>query len=180
MSRIGKLPITIPQGTQVAIDKTTGTVSVTGNLGSLSEKFPAFVSFEQDGDQLFTKVQDSTNKFQRSMWGTARSIVNNLVKGVSEGFSKEVTLSGVGFRMELGSELTLHIGFSHPVKVAIPKEVTLKLEKNTLSGTSYSKQVLGDFFTYVHNLKPADPYKHKGFKFPGRFYIKKEGKRGAK
>jgi large subunit ribosomal protein L6 len=180
MSRIGKAPILIPQGTQVSIDTATNTVTVTGKLGSLTESFPGIVSLSQADNQITVSVPDASDKFQRSMWGTARAIINNMVTGVTEGFSKQVELSGVGFRMELGSELTLHIGLSHPLKITIPQEIQLKLEKNVLSGTSASKQVLGNFFSYVHNLKPADAYKHKGFKFPGRFYIKKEGKRGAK
>jgi len=101
-----------------------------------------------------------------------------MVQGVATGYNKELELNGVGFRMELGKQLILYIGYSHPVNVDIPDDIKLTLEKNVLKGTSIDKQSLGNFFSYVHNLKPCDVYKQKGFKFPGRFYRKKVGKKG--
>jgi large subunit ribosomal protein L6 len=104
-----------------------------------------------------------------------------MVIGVSTGFTKELELNGVGYKMELsGQTLTVYIGFSHPVKLDIHPAIKLSLNKNLLSGTSYDKQLLNNFFGNLHEMKPCDPYKHKGFKFPGRFYIKKVGKKGGK
>ena len=95
-----------------------------------------------------------------------------------EFIEKEVELNGVGFRMELAKDLTCFLGFSHPVVLPIPSQISLNLEKNVLKGKSIDKQLLGNFFSNLHNIKPCDVYKQKGFKFPGRFYRKKVGKKG--
>ena len=176
MSRIGKMIIELPNSVEVTVSNDT--VKVKGPKGELSQTLLDFVSVNQEGSALVVKIEKENNKFQRSMWGTSRALVNNLVIGVSEGYSKRLELNGVGFKMSLqGTQLILNIGYSHPVVIEIPKQIILKLEKNELVGESIDKQLLGDFFTRVHNLKPADPYKHKGFKFPGRFYKKKVGKK---
>jgi large subunit ribosomal protein L6 len=178
MSRIGKKVITLPNGVTFNFDETSNQVSVKGSLGELNKKFVPQVGFKVDNGEINVFVKDSSDDFQNAIWGTVRSIVNNMVEGVSKGFTKEIELNGVGFRMELGSELVLYIGFSHPVKVKIPSEVKLTLNKNMLSGTSHDKEILGDFFSKIYSLKPCDVYKHKGFKFPGVFYRKKVGKKG--
>ena len=176
MSRIGKMIIDLPENVDVTVENTL--VKVKGPKGELSQELLNFVSVTQKDKQLNIAVTKEENKFQRAMWGTSRALINNLVVGVSEGYTKKLELNGVGFRMAVqGKQLVLNIGYSHPVTIDIPEEITLKVEKNELIGESIDKQLLGDFFTRIHNLKPADPYKHKGFKFPGRFYRKKVGKK---
>ena len=176
MSRIGKMIIDLPENVDVTVENTL--VKVKGPKGELSQELLDFVSITQEDKQLNVTVAKEENKFQRAMWGTSRALVNNLVVGVTEGYTKKLELNGVGFRMAVqGKQLVLNIGYSHPVVIDIPEEITLKVEKNELVGESINKQLLGDFFTRIHNLKPADPYKHKGFKFPGRFYRKKVGKK---
>lgn len=176
MSRIGKMIIELPDNVDVSVENTL--VKVKGPKGELSQELLDFVSVTQEEKQLNISVAQVENKFQRAMWGTSRALVNNLIVGVSEGYTKKLELNGVGFRMAVqGKQLVLNIGYSHPVTIDIPEEITLKVEKNELIGESIDKQLLGDFFTRIHNLKPADPYKHKGFKFPGRFYRKKVGKK---
>ena len=176
MSRIGKMIIELPDNVDVSVENTL--VKVKGPKGELSQELLDFVSVTQEEKQLNISVAQEENKFQRAMWGTSRALVNNLIVGVSEGYTKKLELNGVGFRMAVqGKQLVLNIGYSHPVTIDIPEEITLKVEKNELIGESIDKQLLGDFFTRIHNLKPADPYKHKGFKFPGRFYRKKVGKK---
>ena len=170
--------INLPSGVTFDYNDATNLVSVKGSLGELSKKFTTTVSFKVENNEVTVLIKDETDDFQKAMWGTARSIVNNMVEGVSKGFTKEIELNGVGYRMELGSELTLYIGFSHPVKVQIPSGIKLSLNKNLLSGTSSDKELLGDFFSKIFNMKPCDVYKHKGFKFPGKFYKKKVGKKG--
>lgn len=177
MSRIGKSPVIIPSGVTISYDDSARVLSVKGQLGELVLTIHPLVSLEITEAEVKVLIEDPTNKLQRSLWGTTRALINNLVQGVTQGFKKELELNGVGYRMELGTELTLHIGFSHPVKVVIPSSIKLNLEKNLLTGTSPDKQALGNFFSYIHNLKPCDPYKHKGFKYPGRFYVKKVGKK---
>ncbi len=178
MSRVGKKEITIPKEVTVDYNKSENVFTAKGPLGQLSVELLDFISLEITEDILKVNIEKENIKFQKSMWGTTRALINNAITGVTKPFTKEVELSGVGYKMELsGSNLVLYIGYSHPVKVDVPSEIKLTLKKNNLSGESINKQILGDFFTNIHNMKPADPYKHKGFKFPGRFYKKKVGKK---
>jgi large subunit ribosomal protein L6 len=177
MSRIGKNPIILND--KISIDLSQPRiVKVKGPLGELSTNVLDFVEIKVENNQLLVNVKNADDRIQKAIWGTTRAIINNMVEGVSKGYEKKMELNGVGYKMELGKELTLYIGFSHPVKVEIPPSIKLSLEKNVLTGTSYDKQALGNFFTNVHNMKPCDVYKQKGFKFPGRFYRKKVTKKG--
>lgn len=178
MSRIGKKLINLPSGVDFNFQKENKKVIVKGGLGQLEANVTRFVGFKVENGVVEVTIENSEDKFQRAIWGTTRSILANLVEGVSNGFNKEIELNGVGYKMELGSELVLYLGFSHTVKVAIPSEIKLSLNKNLLSGTSIDKQLLGNFFANLFKLKPCDVYKHKGFKFPGQFYRKKVGKKG--
>ena len=177
MSRIGKLPVELPNGVTAQWDASARILTVKGPKGELKQEVHALVSLDIQDNQIVVTVEKPDLKFQRALWGTFRALIFNMVVGVTEGFTKSLELNGVGFKMELGSELTLHVGYSHPVKVTIPSEIKLQLNKNVLSGTSIDKQILGDFFTKVHNIRPCDVYKHKGFKFPGRYYRKKVAKK---
>lgn len=181
MSRIGKKVIEVPSGVTVDYNKETREVKVKGPLGELSENFLPFVDFKIEDNQIVTEIEKEEDKNQKAMWGTSRALLANMIEGVSKGFKKELELNGVGFKMELsGQDLVLYIGFSHPVKVTVPQGIKLELNKNVLSGESSDKQLLGDFFTNIHNKKPCEPYKQKGFKFPGRYYPKKVGKKASK
>lgn len=179
MSRVGKK--LIPINSAITFKQDGNTVTVSGKNGSLSASFLDFVKVEHTASDIVISVTDPDNKFQRANWGTARAIISNMVTGVETGFTKELELNGVGFKMELvGQNLTLYVGFSHTVKLIASDAIKLTLVKNLLTGTSYDKQMLNNFFGNIHEMKPCDPYKHKGFKFPGRFYIKKVGKKGGK
>jgi large subunit ribosomal protein L6 len=179
MSRVGKKLIPIDQNVKFEINDNQ--VSITGPNGSLTTKLLSFISVKINNDTLEVTVENEKDKFQKANWGTARAIISNMVTGVSKGFSKEMELNGVGFKMDItGSVLTLNIGFSHPVKITIPEPIKLTITKNLLSGTSFDKQLLNNFFGNIHEMKPCDPYKQKGFKFPNRFYVKKVGKKGGK
>ncbi len=179
MSRVGKKLIPIDKNVTVKVDDNQ--VVVTGANGSLSAKLLDFVKVEQIENDIQVSVAKPNDKFQKANWGTARAIIANMVTGVSTGFTKELELNGVGYKMELsGQTLTVYIGFSHPVKLDVNPAIKLSVTKNVLSGSSYDKQLLNNFFGNLHEMKPCDPYKHKGFKFPGRFYIKKVGKKGGK
>ncbi|MGL4759770.1 MAG: 50S ribosomal protein L6 [Patescibacteria group bacterium] len=178
MSRIGKKIISVPAG--VTVSYADNVLSAKGPKGELSMKVPPIVNLKQEGSEISFSIENENHIKSKALWGTTRANANNIITGVSEGFSKTLELNGVGYKMELGSKLTLYIGFSHPVVVEIPSEIKLELNKNTLSGTSCDKQKIGDFFTNIHDMKPCDVYKHKGFKFPDRFYRKKVGKKGKK
>jgi large subunit ribosomal protein L6 len=179
MSRVGKKLIPIDQNVKVELNDNQ--VSVSGPNGSLTSTILSFVSVKIDNNTLEVTVENEKDKFQKANWGTARAIIANMVTGVSKGFTKEMELNGVGFKMDItGNILTLNIGFSHPVKITIPEAIKLAITKNLLSGSSYDKQLLNNFFGNIHEMKPCDPYKQKGFKFPNRFYVKKVGKKGGK
>lgn len=178
MSRIGKKVVILPSGVTFSYNKNDKKITVNGSLGQLTSNVTSYVGFDVKDGSVSVTIKNENDDFQKAIWGTTRSILNNMVEGVSKGFFKEIELNGVGYRMELAEELTLYIGFSHSVKVKIPAEIKLSLNKNLLSGTSIDKEMLGNFFSQIFKLKPCDVYKHKGFKFPGQFYRKKVGKKG--
>lgn len=180
MSRIGKKTIILPATTTLSFDEKTRIIVVKGPLGELSRELHPCVSLVKAEDGSYNiNVKDENVKLQRSIWGTTRAVVFNMVEGVSTGFKKEIELNGVGFKMELAStELVLSIGFSHLVKVTIPKQIKLSLNKNLLSGDSIDKEEIGQFFSKLYYMKPCDVYKQKGFKFPGQYMRKKVVKKG--
>ncbi len=178
MSRIGKMILSIPAGVTLNFNKETHSVQVNGPKGMLELVTPNFISVVEEESNFVVKIEKEQDKKQRSNWGTYRALINNMLIGVSLGFNRTMELNGVGYKMELvGQTLTLYIGYSHPVKVNIPNTIKLSLNKNILEGESISKHELGDFFMKIHNMKPCDVYKQKGFKIPGRFYRKKVGKK---
>lgn len=180
MSRLGKKPLIIDSKLELIFDKITRELKVKGPLGEAKHLVPNLVNLEIKDSLVQFSVADPKNKIERALWGTTWSLVKNMMIGVSDGFEKEIELNGVGYKMELSNELVVYIGFSHPVKIQVPSTIKLVLNKNVLKGTSTSKQELGNFFANLHNLKPCDPYKGKGFRFPGRFYITKVGKKSSK
>lgn len=174
MSRIGKKTIVLPSKVEFNYNVDTNLVKVKGPLGELSLTLDKHVTIKQESNELNLVVENEKNKFQRAIWGTNRALVYNMIVGVSEGYKKDMELNGVGYKMELkDSLLTLYIGFSHTVPVIIPDAIKLTLVKNLLTGHSSDKQLIGNFFNTIHNMKPCDPYKGKGFKFPGRYYRRK-------
>jgi large subunit ribosomal protein L6 len=178
MSRIGKKIIEIPTNVVINYDITKNIIIAKGLLGSLELTIPSFLSLDISDDKVIVKVENETDKKQRSSWGTYRSLIDNLIIGVSKGYTREMELNGVGFKMELqGQNLTLYIGFSHTVQIVTPDSIKLAINKNVISGESIDKQILGDFFMKIHNMKPCDVYKQKGFKIPNRYYRKKVGKK---
>jgi large subunit ribosomal protein L6 len=179
MSRVGKKVIQIDKDLELKINGNV--VSIVGPKGSMSTTILEFITIKNDNQNIEVLVEKPNDKFQKSVWGTTRAILSNMVIGVTKGFSKSIELNGVGYKMELANGvLTLYIGFSHPVKIQVNPAINLVLVKNSLTGTSYDKQLLNNFFGNLHEMKPCEPYKHKGFKFPGRFYIKKVGKKSGK
>lgn len=178
MSRIGKKPVIIPQGVTVTVDK--GIVTVKGSKGSLS--------FEHKLDVL-VKVQESSvlvekigkSKSAPAIWGTTARVIENMIKGVVEGFKKEIELNGVGFRMSVaGKKINLALGFSHPVVVDVPQDLEVSIEGNVMTISGIDKHKVGQFSANIRALKPVEPYKGKGFKYVGEHVRRKEGKKSAK
>lgn len=176
MSRIGGSPIKIPSG--VSLSLVDGLVSVKGAKGELTKPLPPMVEMTIGEEDVVVKPANNTGK-SRALWGTARSLVNNMVTGVSTGFTKNLTIHGVGYRAAVqGNKLALNLGFSHPVEMEIPKEITCSVENNTLVNlSSFNNEVLGQFAAEVRAKRPPEPYKGKGVRYEGEQILRKEGKK---
>lgn len=176
MSRIGKLPITIPEGVQVELNDKT--VSVKGKNGQLETKITGDVTVAvADGQVKVAPANDSQKS--RSMWGLHRTLINNMVVGVTEGFTTRLEIQGVGYRANVdGNILTLALGYSHDIKMAIPEGITIKAEKPTLLAISGAdKQQVGEVAAQLRALRKPEPYKGKGVRYEGERIIMKEGKK---
>jgi large subunit ribosomal protein L6 len=178
MSRIGKLPVAIPE--KVKAEITDNTVRIEGPKGTLSQDFDSSVSIEfADGEIRVAPVGDSRRA--RAMYGTARSIIANMVEGVVNGFSKKILIEGVGFRAAVnGSVLNLALGYSHPINFPIPEGVTITVADNTkVTVEGADKQAVGACAARIKSFYPAEPYKGKGVRIEGEFVRRKEGKKTA-
>ena len=176
MSRVGKQPITIPSGVNVVIEKDS--VSVNGTKGSLTQFRLEGIEVIQEGDTV-NVTRSSDEAIFRARHGLMRSLINNMVVGVSTGFSKKLEINGVGYRVaqEAGG-LKLNLGFSHDVKYAIPQGITATVEGNTITISGISKQQVGQIAAEIRALKKPEPYKGKGIKYENERIIRKSGKSG--
>lgn len=178
MSRIGKLPVAIPD--KVKAEITDNTVKVEGPKGSLSQTFDSSVKIEfADGEIRVSPVDESRRA--RAMYGTARSIIANMVDGVVDGYSKKLEIEGVGFRAAVkGAVLDLSLGYSHPINFPIPEGVTVTVADNTkITVEGADKQAVGACAARIKSFYPAEPYKGKGVRIAGEFVRRKEGKKTA-
>ncbi len=178
MSRIGKLPVGIPD--KVKAEITDNTVRIEGPKGALTQTFDASVKIEfADGEIKVVPANDSRRA--RAMYGTARAVIANMVQGVVEGFSKNLQIEGVGFRAAVkGDVLDLSLGYSHPINFAIPKGVTVTVADNTkITVEGPDKQAVGACAARIKSFYPAEPYKGKGVRIAGEFVRRKEGKKTA-
>lgn len=176
MSRIGKLPITIPQGTTVTTS--VDTIVVTGPKGSLEQFTMPGISIKQDSDCV-TVLRSNEERSTRAKHGLMRSLVNNMVQGVNQGFTKQLELNGVGFRVTLnGADLKFNLGFSHEVFYKIPAGITVNIAQNIITISGISKQQVGQVAAEIRALKKPEPYKGKGIKYVGERIIRKSGKSG--
>ncbi len=177
MSRIGKHPVTVPGGVDVRIDHQL--VTVKGKLGELAERLPPEVEVVLDDGTITVKPRDPDDKRSRSMWGLARTLVANMVEGVTNGFTRRLEISGVGYRAAVdGKILNLQLGFSHDIKVAIPPDIEVKAESPTaLTFSGASKQRVGQLAAEVRGFRPPEPYKGKGVRYAGEHILRKEGKK---
>lgn len=177
MSRLAKNPIEIPAGVTATISGNS--VTVKGPKGELSRSFrPEVVVTLENNTFILTKKGD--NVFVRSLWGTVGSHLRNMMTGVTQGFEKKLILEGVGFKSAVaGTTLDLALGFSHPVKVAIPAGLTVTADKNIISISGIDKEMVGQFSAYVRSLKKPEPYKGKGFRYDDEVIRRKQGKKSA-
>jgi large subunit ribosomal protein L6 len=176
MSRIGKHPVTVPAGVDVRVEGQT--VTAKGKLGQLSTTLvdDILAKFE-DGKVVVTPANDG--KRARQMWATSRTLVNNMVKGVSEGYTVNLEINGVGYRAAVqGKELVMQLGFSHDVKYPIPEGISIKCDKPTsISVSGFDKQKVGQVAAEIRGWKKPEPYKGKGIKYETETILRKEGKK---
>jgi large subunit ribosomal protein L6 len=178
MSRIGKVPVSIPEKVNVKIDNKT--VNVKGPKGELKYEFTEFVNIEEkDGCVVITPVDES--KKSRSLWGTTRALIGNMVTGVTEGFTRNLIFTGVGYKAVVkGKVLTLNLGYSHPIDYQLPEGVTAAVAKDTISITGCDKELVGFVAAKVRSFRPPEPYKGKGVRYSDEVIVRKAGKTGAK
>jgi large subunit ribosomal protein L6 len=176
MSRVGKYPVSIPDG--VTIQIANDEITAKGKLGELSAPISAEVDVVYE-DNVVKVTPKRESKKARSMWGTTRALVSNLVTGVSTGFTVNLEINGVGYRAAVeGSDLVLALGFSHPVRFPIPDGITMKCERPTAISISGSdKQRVGQLAAEIRAFRPPEPFKGKGVKYANEIILRKEGKK---
>ena len=177
MSRLGKQPIELPSGVEMKQDGDV--VTVKGSKGELSLKVKDSVNIAIEGTTVtLTPADDS--KEARALWGTYASILRSMVTGVTEGFTRNLEIEGVGYRAEAaGQKLTLNVGFSHPVVMEVPEGITATVEKNVISIAGIDKHAIGQFAANVRKVKKPEPYKGKGIRYQGEHIIRKQGKKAV-
>lgn len=174
MSRLGRKSINIPEGVSPSVEK--GEFSVRGPKGILSLKIPENISVETEKDILKVSVLKKNLKI-KAMHGTIRALIANMVKGVSEGWTKTLELVGTGFRAETsGKSLTLNVGYSHPVKIDAPEGITFKVEKSEITVEGIDKELVGFIADRIRSVRPPEPYKGKGIKYKDEVVRRKAGK----
>ncbi len=181
MSRVGKNPVKLPDGVTAEVQGQK--VKVKGKLGELSMQVHDNVAVtlgdsEGGGKQIAVSPKDET-RATRALWATMRALINNMVQGVSAGYTKNLEIDGVGYRANLqGSNLVLQLGFSHDINFAIPQGVKITVDKQTkLAITGIDKQLVGQTAANIYNMKPPEPYKGKGIRYAGQRLLRKEGKK---
>jgi len=177
MSRVGKVPVSLTQGAKVEISGLN--IKVHGTKGTLEKKFAGDIMIEQTGETIVVKPLNDTSA-AKAMWGTARSIINSMVKGVTVGFSEELEVNGVGYRSAIkGKYLNLTLGKSHNTKIEIPEGIKVDTPKqNIITLESINKEKLGELIAVIKRQRPPEPYKGKGIKRKGEYVQRKEGKKG--
>ncbi|MDR2845025.1 MAG: 50S ribosomal protein L6 [Puniceicoccales bacterium] len=178
MSRIGKIPVTIPAGVKVAI--TGQTINVEGPKGKLSKTFSPVVALKHEGAVVTVEPKEES-RFAGAMHGTARAIIRNMVLGVTKGYSKKLEIEGVGFKATLkGDSLDLALGYSHPILYKLPAGIKVDIVEGTkLEVTGADKEVVGKVAAEVKHYYPVEPYKGKGVRIVGDYVRRKEGKKTA-
>ncbi len=175
MPRIGKQPVTIPDGVTVTIDGRS--VEVKGKKGTLQRTFHERIHFAQADGQVTVTVDHPEEKTSRELWGTSRVLLQNMVLGVTEGFSKQLEVNGVGYRAEAsGKKLTLNLGYSHPIVFAVPEGIETKVEKNVITVSGIDKQLVGQVAAQIRDFRKPEPYKGKGIKYIDEVIRRKAGK----
>jgi len=175
MSRIGKKPILIPEKVDVKISN--GLVVVNGPKGELKRNVNSLIKIEIKDKEIVLNIKNEDDKLEKSLWGTERQLINNMIVGVNEGFSKKLEINGVGYRAATsGKSLTLSVGYSHPVEFKIPEGIDVSVEKNLITVSGIDKQQVGEISAQIRKIRKPEPYKGKGIKYVDEVIIRKAGK----
>ena len=177
MSRIGRKPISVPAGVDVQINGTE--ITVKGPKGTLTKSFHKDMIIKQEGAELIVE-RPSENKMHKSLHGLTRTLLSNMVEGVTNGFSKSLDIEGIGYRAQKqGKDLVMNLGFSHQVVVSEIDGITIEVPSATkIIVNGIDKQVVGQFAAEIREKRPPEPYKGKGIRYTGEYIIRKEGKAG--
>jgi len=180
MSRIGRMPISIPSGVEIKIGD-ENVVTVKGKLGTLEQKFNKNMTIKVENNEVLVQ-RPNDDKENRSLHGLTRTLIANMVKGVTDGFTKELEINGVGYRVaKQGNKIVLNLGYSHPVEMEEIPGIKLDCPSaNKITVTGPDKQIVGQFAAKIREKRPPEPYKGKGIKYVDEVIIRKEGKTGAK
>lgn len=177
MSRIGKKVISIPSGVTVTMKGRV--ISVKGPLGELSLEIRPEINLRLTDKEIYFDPKIQT-KITNALWGLYRALVFNMIKGVTDGFEKQLELKGIGYKAELkGDKLILSLGFSHPIEFTIPSDIKVKVEKNIISLSGIDKAKVGQIAARIRSFRPPEPYKGKGVRYVGEIVRRKVGKRAA-
>ncbi|NLM11597.1 MAG: 50S ribosomal protein L6 [Clostridiaceae bacterium] len=179
MSRVGKMPVVIPAGVEVKIDGQE--VNVKGPKGTLTQVFHPDMIIEKEDNQIIIK-RPSELKKHKALHGLTRSLINNMIIGVTEGYEKKLEINGVGYRAQKqGKKLNLTLGLSHPVEIEEPEGITIEVPAPTqIIVKGIDKQLVGEIAAKIREKRPPEPYKGKGIKYSDEVIIRKEGKAGVK
>jgi len=180
MSRIGKMPITVPADVEVKVGK-DNTVTVKGPKGTLTQTINAAIKVSNK-DGVITVTRPSDDKEHRSLHGLSRTLINNMIVGVSQGFEKKLEVNGVGYRVaKQGKDLVMNLGYSHQVIMPEIDGITIEVpDQNTIFVKGIDKQLVGQYAAEIREKRPPEPYKGKGIKYADEHIRRKEGKTGAK
>ena len=176
MSRIGRAPIAIPAGVEVVVDGST--VTVKGAKGTLSRTMNSNITITKDGDTI-NVTRPNDHKDNRSLHGLTRTLIANMIEGVSNGYKKELEINGIGYRAEVKNNvLTMKIGFSHDVVMEAPEGITVEVNGNKVTVSGADKQKVGQFAAEIREKRPPEPYHGKGVKYSDEYVRRKAGKAG--
>lgn len=175
MSKIGKLPVAIPSGVTVTV--IDGKVTIVGAKGQLEFALPTGITVTVTDEKIVVGQEEKTRELTKNLYGLTRAMLANMVKGVSTGIEKKLELTGVGYRASsTGSDLTLNVGYSHPVKIAGGLGITFTVAENVITVSGIDKALVGLIASRVRAVRPPEPYKGKGIKYVGEYIRKKAGK----
>jgi len=178
MSRIGRMPIPLPTGVTYSV--ADGVATITGPKGKLSQPLLAGISVRQEGQELLVE-RASDERMLRSLHGLMRTLLNNMVLGVTQGFEKRLEIVGTGYRAQQAAQgLSIAVGFSHPVSFAAPPGITLSMDGARVVVSGIDKQLVGEIAAQIRRIRPPEPYKGKGIRYQGEQVRRKAGKAGSK